>query len=287
VPVYSVEGKLGTGKTKFCVWMAQQALIEGKRVASNVDLHLDKLVPSHNARYVRLPDKPKAFDLEAAGHGNPDSYNEDENGIMVLDELGTWLNSRSFQDKERAGLLDWLIHARKFGWDIYLIVQDSQMIDKQVREALIEYQCKCFRGDKIKIPFLGGFLSGFKKSWGYLPKFHMVVARVGTGPSSVIAERWAFKGTDLHAAYDTRQVFRSDYEHGSYSQYYYSPKKRGSWFADLFADLGIFRQPKPRPMTMYWDVKTRRSYSRNIKEPQPKSNLQSSFFSQLLDISER
>ena len=66
MPVYSVEGKLGTGKTKFCVWMAQQALIDGRRVASNVDLNLDKLVPSHKAHYTRLPDKPRAFDLQTA-----------------------------------------------------------------------------------------------------------------------------------------------------------------------------------------------------------------------------
>ena len=124
MPVYSVEGKLGTGKTKFCVWMAQQALLSGRRVASNVDLKLDKLVPYKRANYVRLPDKPKAFDLEAAGHGNPGSYDEDKNGIMILDELGTWLNARSFQDKDRAPMLDWLIHARKFGWDVYLIVPE-------------------------------------------------------------------------------------------------------------------------------------------------------------------
>ena len=48
-------------------------------------------------------------DLDAIGHGNPDSYDESLNGVLILDELGTWLNSRSFQDKNRADLLDWLI----------------------------------------------------------------------------------------------------------------------------------------------------------------------------------
>jgi len=218
MPVYSVEGKLGTGKTKFAVWMAQQAIYGGRRVASNVDLQLDKLVPyKSKPAYVRLPDKPRAFDLEAAGHGNPDSYDEDRNGVMILDELGTWLNARSFQDKERAPMLDWLIHARKHGWDVYLIVQDAGMIDKQVRESLIEYQVRLFRGDKMRIPIVGALLSVFGKRWGYLPKFHLATARVGSGQNAVIAERWWFKGEDLHDAYDTRQVFRSDYEQGSFS----------------------------------------------------------------------
>lgn len=218
MPVYSVEGKLGTGKTKFSVWMAQQAIYEGRRVASNVDLRLDKLVPYKTApNYVRLPDKPRAYDLEAAGHGNPDTYNEDRNGVMILDELGTWLNARSFQDKDRAPMLDWLIHARKYGWDVYLIVQDANMIDKQVRESLIEYQVRLFRGDKIKIPVLGAILNIFHKKWGYLPRFHLATARVGYGQNAVIADRWFFKGDDLHAAYDTRQVFSPNYAHGTYS----------------------------------------------------------------------
>jgi len=216
--VYSVEGKLGTGKTKFAVWMAQQALYKKRRVASNVDLRLDLLTPHlKNLTYVRLPDKPRAIDLEAAGHGNPDSYDEERNGVMILDELGTWLNARSFQDKDRAPMLDWLIHARKHGWDVYLIVQDANMIDKQVREALIEYQVRLFRGDKIRIPFLGAVLALFNDRWGYLPKFHMATSRVGYGQNAVIAQRWMFKGYDLHDAYDTRQVFRPDYEHGSFS----------------------------------------------------------------------
>ena len=215
--VYSVEGKLGTGKTKFCVWRAQEAFQDGRAVASNVDLKPWLLSPRTNNRYIRLPDKPTADDFEAMGHGNPDSYDEDKNGVLILDELGTWLNARSFQDKSRAGVIDWFIHARKKGWDVYFIVQDAGMIDKQVREALIEYECKCMRMDKVRIPVIGTVLKQFDRKWGYLPKFHMVAARVGQGAQKVVAERWAFRGLDLHQAYDTRQVFISDYPHGAHS----------------------------------------------------------------------
>ena len=229
MPVYLVQGKLGTGKSKFCVWMAKQAMYLGRRVAGNLDIHVEKLSPAKPGRYVRVPDKPTAFDLDALGHGNPDSYDESNNGVLILDELGTWLNSRSFQDKGRAELLDWLIHARKKGWDVYLIVQNVVMIDKQVRESLVEYTCNCLRMDKVKIPVIGWllFLAGdalnavfgtqrFRK-WGYLPFFHLVVARIGEGANSVVADRWTYIGRELHEAYDTRQIFRTDYEHGSYS----------------------------------------------------------------------
>lgn len=248
MPIYSVEGKLGTGKTKFAVWRAQQALIRGCRVASNVDLKPWVLVPSKNVSYVRIPDKPSAFDLDAIGHGNPDSYDEDRNGVLILDELATWLNSRSFQDKSRALLLDWLIHARKKGWDVYLIVQDAGMIDKQVREALIEYQCKCMRMDKVRIPFIGGVLSAFHNRLGYLPRFHMVAARVGQGQNAIVAERWAFRGNDLHPAYDTRQVFTADYEHGSHSvlaPWDHAPK--ASWWPRFKLSIHMRFTVPPKP----------------------------------------
>ena len=140
-----------------------------------------------------------------------------EAGEVQLDELGTWLNSRSFGDKDRAALLDWFIHARKHGWDVFFIVQDANMIDKQVREALIEYQCRCFRLDKVRIPYIGWFLSIFHERLGYFPRLHLVTSRVGYGVNAVVAERWYFKGVDLHAAYDTKQIFRADYPHGAHS----------------------------------------------------------------------
>lgn len=219
MPIYSVEGKLGTGKTKFAVWQASIAIRSGRRLASNVDLNLGVLCKQYQrSSYLRLPDKPSAFDLDAIGSGNPNSYDEDRNGVLVLDELGTWLNSRSFQDKGRAGLLDWLIHARKHGWDVYLIVQDAGMIDRQVREALIELSCKCIRLDKVRLPLIGGVLNDiFGGRVGYLPRMHLVAARLGTGSGSVVAERWQYRGDWLHKAYDTRQVFKADYAHGVHS----------------------------------------------------------------------
>lgn len=250
--VYSVEGKLGTGKTKFAVWRAQQAMLEGRRVASNVDLRPWLMVKRRGVSYVRVPDKPSAWDLEAIGHGNPDSYDEERNGVLILDELGTWLNARSFQDKARAGLLDWLIHARKFGWDVYLIVQDANMIDKQVRESLLEYRCRCMRFDKVKVPFVGGFLASFNRRWGYLPRMHSVAARVGEGANAVVAERWHYRGDDLHPAYDTRQVFRSDYPHGVHSvlppwDWQPAPGLGDRLRAKLADLLGEPRRPAPRP----------------------------------------
>ena len=121
----------------------------------------------------------------------------------MLDELGSWLNSRGFNNPERAALLDWLIHARKKDWDVYLVVQNIDMIDKQVRIGLAEYQVRLIRADKIKIPVVGTFLG--KK--GRLPKFHIANVSLTDVPGITIDREW-FKGEYLHAGYDTLQIFR-------------------------------------------------------------------------------
>jgi len=204
MPVYVVQGKLGTGKSKYCVGKIQDALREGRRVATNLDLFMEHLCPPTDRQVVmRVPDKPTAVDLDAIGHGNPDSYDEDRNGVLVLDELASWLNSRQFQSAERAGLIDWLVHARKKGWDVYLIVQNVDMIDKQVRVGLAEYLVKCIRADKIRIPIIGGMLG----KRGRLPRFHIANVSMADVPG-VVVDRDFFRGDELHDAYDTRQVFR-------------------------------------------------------------------------------
>jgi hypothetical protein len=251
--IYSVEGKLGTGKSKFTVWQAQTALYEGRKVAGNVDLFLDHLTPNlTQCSYTRIPDRPTAKDLHAIGHGNPDSYDEERNGVLILDELGSWMNARTYQERGRQDVIDWLIHARKLGWDVYFIVQNSQMIDKQIRESLIEYQCRCIRLDKVKIPFFGSFLGFIHKRWAYLPRMHIVTARVGFTGSQIVAQRWHFRGDDLHKAYDTRQIFKDDPGAAAYTVFHPHrftglPARRtfSQVFADLFKEKPRHRITKP------------------------------------------
>lgn len=248
--VYVVQGKLGTGKTKYAVSKLQEALRQGRRVATNLDLFMEHLVgPMNKSIVMRLPDKPSADDLMALGHGNPDSYDEERNGVLVLDELGSWLNSRQFQDKSRQALIDWLIHARKYGWDCYLIVQNVNMLDKQVREALAEYLIKTIRADKIRIPIVGTVLG--KK--GRLPRFHIARIYIADMPN-VVVDREFFRGDDLHKAYDTRQIFK-DGGCGLYSYLsawhlkgrYMQSQQKKSWLQRLFTPKPLPKlQPKPK-----------------------------------------
>lgn len=217
---YALTGKKGTGKSKHAVIIIRDQYLRRKyKVATNLDLCLEPMFgPMSRATYVRIPDKPTEFDLRAAGHGNADSYDEDKNGGLFLDELGTWLNTRTYTDKHRAGVLDFLAHGRKLGWNTYYIMQNVLQVDKQLREAFIEQTVRHTRFDKVRIPFVGGLLSLlFGEKAGYMPKFHTAVFRIGTSPQDLVTNRATYVGKDIEKMYDTRQEFQSSYPHGTHS----------------------------------------------------------------------
>lgn len=212
---YIFTGKLGGGKTLCSVGRIKEKLEAGCKVATNLDLDLVEMF-GRNARkthVMRVPDKPCIQDMYAIGKGN-ESYDEDENGLLVLDECGTWFNSRNWNDKGRKEVNDWFLHARKLGWDVILIIQNISILDSQARDALAEHTAFCKRLDKIRIPFIGGL---YKMITGYRlhgPRIHIAKCVYGTTPKDLVSDVWTFRGTNLYACYDTKQAFLDDYPHG-------------------------------------------------------------------------
>lgn len=227
---YVVHGKKGNGKSLVVVGRIRDALLAGKAVATNLNLNLEALLPQtyKTVRCYRLPDRPSIDDLQAIGFGS-DQVDESTYGLVVLDECATMLNARSFNDAGRKQMLDWFVHSRKLGWDTYFICQNPVQIDKQVRESLVELSVSCKRMDKLRIPFLGAIS---KNLIGYEirpPKLHVATVRYGTGHDAIVSDRWVYTGRDLYDGYDTRQVFKDDYEDGLFS--YLSPWHCSAKFA--------------------------------------------------------
>ncbi|GAL09053.1 hypothetical protein JCM19233_18 [Vibrio astriarenae] len=117
-------GKIRAGKSLTSVGRIRDAFERGAPVATNLDINLKNMLgrDKKNTRLYRLPDKPQLIDLEAIGNGNT-TYDEAKNGLLVLDECGTWFNSRTWNDKSRQDVINWFLHARKLGWDLIFIVQ--------------------------------------------------------------------------------------------------------------------------------------------------------------------
>lgn len=207
--VYFLTGKLGSGKTLCAVGKIRDYLEQGRAVATNLDLNLDELLSKKSKKYVtRLPDKPRIDDLNMLGKGCVDE-DESKYGAIVLDELGTWFNTRNWNDKARLPLIDWFLHARKMHWDIFFIVQNIDNVDKQLRNSLCEHLVVCRRTDRLTIPLVGPLIKmmGFEK---VLPKLHLATIYYGDTESSIKVGRWWYFGKDLYKAYDTAQVFTDD-----------------------------------------------------------------------------
>lgn len=219
-----IQGKKGSGKSKLAVMQIKAHLLKGRLVATNLDLKLEKLLPPHSRAYaLRVPDKPCVEDLHAIGSGNNgDRYNEDHDGLLVLDELATWLNARTFGDKQRQPVLDWFAHSRKHGWGTLLLCQDLVQIDKQAREAHVDYVTRCLRMDRMRIPVVGGLIALlFGEKAGYLPKTHIATRRLGLDPKGLMAQRWWYTDGGVQNGYDTLQIFSDSYPHGTFC--YLSP----------------------------------------------------------------
>lgn len=219
--VYIVTGKLGAGKTLLCVMRILDYLKQGRRVAVNVDVFMNKLCKRDNkhSRLVRLPDLPTADDLTGLGVGC-DVYDEEQFGGIFLDEAGVWLNSRDWNSGGRTDLLKFFLFLRKRRWDLWLCVQNVNVIDKQIRESIAEHVVYINRLDRIKLPFPFGpllrvlSLGIFK---GRLPKMHQAIVKYGAKFNSPKVDDWFYRGQEFYSFYDTTQEYDKAYDKGSYS----------------------------------------------------------------------
>lgn len=148
-----VSGPPGSGKTFYAVRKVTRALEEGKVVAGNVELAPDwegRLSRRNWVHYVRWGARRK-FRREAAHryHFTEDleeltslrlrgKSHQEGRGLMVLDEAHNWMNARSWSASDRQAIVRFFSQHRKIGWDVLLIAQHPEMIDKQVRN-LCEY----------------------------------------------------------------------------------------------------------------------------------------------------
>lgn len=278
--VYAITGKLGSGKGKAAIQRLREYIRAGKRVATNCDVFMEHLLPPHSrASILRVPDKPTATDLYAIGSGNkyidfepiirheknsyvatPPSpkilkgFDESHNGALVLDECGSWLNARTFGDSGRREMLEWCIHARKYGWDVYFVMQNIAQVDKQLRESLFEYVVRLNRLDRMKIPVLSAIVKTTTAGAlsGNMPRLHIGVVRLGSSPDALVADRWVFRGDDLNDAYNTTQVFSDSYPHAVHSmlpnwhRIGYALPEPIALGTRILRHLGFLPSPKPK-----------------------------------------
>ncbi|WP_165398936.1 zonular occludens toxin domain-containing protein [Shewanella maritima] len=137
-------------------------------------------------------------------------FNDDEAGLMVLDEGAVWLNSRDYRNSDRGNMVKKVVHLRKQGWHVLLIVQDEEMLDKQARDALGEHVVYCQRTDRMKMPILGEWSKALGKKEIKPPKVHVGNVKYKTSAGMHTVDTWYYQGAELYNAYNTCQIFEKD-----------------------------------------------------------------------------
>lgn len=203
-------GQPGTGKSTLATGIALDYMREGRRVVANYPI--DPAPASNSpkgpmafATCEVIPSRPGYDIIERLGIGWRDPQHvgrEDICGLLVIDESGPWLDSRKWNDKDRARIIDWLLQSRKRGWDVLLIAQAPALVDKQVREAVVEAYARCRRTDRMKVPVLGVSL----------PRMHVAVSRYGLDQNAPVLQRWWYRGALEHQCYQSYAVFDAESE---------------------------------------------------------------------------
>jgi hypothetical protein len=206
--IYLLTGQPGTGKSTLLVEHAiNRYAAQGRRVACNFPIDFAPVCRRPDSLLSRascqvIPDRPTRADLDLIGYGS-EIQREEHFGLLAIDEAGVWLNSRSWAGQEREKLIDWLSQSRKRCWDIILVAQGTDMIDKQVRNAIVEGVVKIRRTDRLRI-------LGVK-----LPRVHIGIARYGVEANAPVIERWFYRGADAHRCFGSYRLFGADAAHYS------------------------------------------------------------------------
>jgi len=207
---FAVTGKKRSGKGLFCAGLIRDALRDGRRVATNMDIWPEHLVsPLNKSTFIRLPDHPTVDDMNAIGLGHDEPFvDDDKNGIIVLDEASAFFNARQWGDKGRQPLLDWLIHSGKLRWHVYYQMQGLEQVDKQLRSTQIEYHISVKRTDRWPIPVITPLSKMFGMDIRF-PRLHLGIIKHGVERDSLVVDRKWYKAIEIYNGYDTEQRFLS------------------------------------------------------------------------------
>lgn len=131
----------------------------GRFVYEPNEYWLNNAYKKNNSRYSYL-DGLYNFALQFHKRNDRGQIKEHQT-LLVIDECQVLFNSRSWNRKDRLEWATFFTQHGKYGYDVYLIVQDDMMIDKQIR-AVLEYELehRCINNYKLFGKLLGLLCGG-------------------------------------------------------------------------------------------------------------------------------
>lgn len=153
--IYCYTGTPGSGKS---LHAAKEIMVQDKRnLPSLINFQVDSAFLNHPGN-VYLPDvnfTPEMLIQFSLWYHAMNNIQRPVEGslLLVIDEAQTVFNARSWNENGRKEWIHFFSQHRKYGYDVILITQYLEMLDKQIR-ALIEYNVV----HRSMSNFRGGFL---------------------------------------------------------------------------------------------------------------------------------
>ena len=180
-------GRPGNGKSLHMAMIIYQEMKKGKNVIANFEINehvfdrFDRKHPGKRGQFIYVPNsgflnnsfyKPSkgCYSYIEGLYGYAGQFHKrnsrgqilENQTLLVLDECQELFNSRSWNRRDRLEWCSFFRQHRHYGYDVYLISQDDQVIDKQIR-AILQYEFEHRLVNNYK--FFGkllGFMAGGK-----------------------------------------------------------------------------------------------------------------------------
>ncbi|MBT9168237.1 MAG: Zona occludens toxin [Syntrophomonadaceae bacterium] len=183
------QGTPGSGKTYDAVIKIIANLKKGRKIYTNIDGLGDAVCREQIMRMAGLTEVQLDMQLihwdTSSVQGKEKVYNFMEHveprSYIVIDEIHKYFNCRDWQTEKNRLFAEWGSTHRHFGFDLLMITQDYEKIDKQVR-SLIEYTY-VYR----KINFMGSMVKNKYIVYSYSgePVGRYIVKSYGTYDKSI------------------------------------------------------------------------------------------------------
>jgi zona occludens toxin len=158
-----VTGPPGSGKSFYAVCKAIDAVESGKFLVTNFPLieNWEETVANHHPLRYMIPGRRRALAkrFRQRSFYSPDltelsrlrfEGRAEGRAVAVIDEAHQALNARMWNDSDRAEHIRFFTQHRHVGLDLFLLTQDLQNIDRQVR-ALLEYHISLRNLRRMKV----------------------------------------------------------------------------------------------------------------------------------------
>lgn len=182
--IYLYSGTPGSGKSYHAMVNIRQQLKRKRPVLTNF--------PVNDNRVSYIKDVTADGIVGWSRQVMPERYRESYS-LVVIDEAQLFLNSRTWQQKDRQQWNTLFSQHRKLCMDIILVAQSDVLIDKQIR-ILIEYDVR------------------HRKALGVLDLATgkiMIARKYWYGHDEVVGQRWLIGRKAIYNMYDTTALFGS------------------------------------------------------------------------------